>query len=156
MPVALALFWHDASFGRHCGTRTMTLSSSSWYLPFRKSMSNTPSSSSLRPSSPMLMQPGSPYGFPLSRHHPLSSFYPHGSFRALFCFPSLVPRQPYGSDRRFLVRYCPFRLRPALREQRIYISWSGSDLPSAGLDAPGPRLKAIAEGEHLDPGVGEF
>ena len=44
----------------------------------------------------------------------------------------------------------------ALQRQGIEINWSGNSLPFGGLDAAGPRLETLAEGEHFGPGVGEF
>ena len=44
----------------------------------------------------------------------------------------------------------------ALQQQGIEINWSGNNLPFEGLDAAGPRLKTLGEGEHFGPGVGEF
>ena len=44
----------------------------------------------------------------------------------------------------------------ALQQPGIELDWSGNNLPFAGLDAAGPRLKTLAEGEHFGPGVGEF
>ena len=44
----------------------------------------------------------------------------------------------------------------ALQQPGIEISWSGNNLPFEGLDATGPRLKTLAEGEHFGPGIGEF
>ena len=44
----------------------------------------------------------------------------------------------------------------ALQRQGIEVNWSGNTLPFEGLDAVGPRLKTLADGEHFGPGVGEF
>jgi hypothetical protein len=44
----------------------------------------------------------------------------------------------------------------ALQQQGIEIDWSGNSIPFAGVDAAGPILKPLADGEHFGPGPGEF
>jgi hypothetical protein len=44
----------------------------------------------------------------------------------------------------------------ALRQQDIEIDWSGNNIPFAGVDAAGPTLKTLIDGEHFGPGPGEF
>ena len=44
----------------------------------------------------------------------------------------------------------------ALQQQDIEIDWSGNNISFAGVDAAGPILKTLADGEHFGPGPGEF
>ena len=44
----------------------------------------------------------------------------------------------------------------ALQQHGIEINWSGNSLPFEGLDAAGPRLRTLVDGEHFGPGIGEF
>ena len=44
----------------------------------------------------------------------------------------------------------------ALEQQGIEINWSGNNLPFEGVDAAGPTLNVLADGEHFGPGPGEF
>ena len=54
------------------------------------------------------------------------------------------------------IAICALVIFFALQRQGIELDWSGNNLPFEGLDAVGPRLKVLAEGEHFGPGVGEF
>jgi hypothetical protein len=44
----------------------------------------------------------------------------------------------------------------ALQQQDIEIDWSGNSVPFEGVDAAGPVLKTMAQGEYFGPGPGEF
>ena len=44
----------------------------------------------------------------------------------------------------------------AQQQQDIDLNWSGNNISFEGVDAAGPILKTLADGEYFGPGPGQF